>query len=350
MIAEVVDDFDCELFTDAAGGTGFGAYFGVGSFLEPGAGSRVRRQQLAGGALGVGVREASSLIRASLAPGTWAAYEAAWRDWMNWRQEFGVGESEEDSIGALLCRLCRMASDQWSFSRVNRFLAGVSFGCKLQGVVDITKNFLVRQAVRGLRKGVHRPDSRRPVSFQLLEELGAQLERVCVSHFEMVLFQLAFSWAFFGATRIGELVSPASSRAGGVLGEDTVVSGDTVEFWIRRSKTDQFGRGRRVTLWALAGSPMCPVSCFKRYLELGVDRPSPLLKHQDGSFLSRYQFVAVFRKCLERLGLRVDKFSAHSFRIGAATEAERWGLPAETVQIGRWESKRFRLYVRPHLL
>ncbi|KAM4019365.1 uncharacterized protein ACNLHF_000068 [Anomaloglossus baeobatrachus] len=193
------------------------------------------------------------------------------------------------------------------------------------------------------------PDS--PICFRLLEELGVQLERVCVSYFELVLFRLAFSWAFFGATRIGELVSPASSRGGGVLGEDTVDLGDSVEFWIRRSKTDQLGRGRRVTLWALAGALMCPVSCFKQYLELGPGRVGPLLKHQDGSFLSRYQFVAVFRKCLERLGLEADKFSAHSFRIGAATEADRWGLPAETVKrIGRWESRRFRLYVRPHLL
>lgn len=72
--------------------------------------------------------------------------------------------------------------------------------------------------------------------------------------------------------------------------------------------------------------------------------------HQDGLSLSQFQFVAVFKKCLEALGLGDQKFSSHSFRIGAATEAVRWGLDEAAVKrIGRWESRRFKSYVRPHL-
>ncbi|MEE6468146.1 hypothetical protein FKM82_008176 [Ascaphus truei] len=63
-----------------------------------------------------------------------------------------------------------------------------------------------------------------------------------------------------------------------------------------------------------------------------------------------YQFSRVFRVCLERLGMKAAQFGTHSFRIGAATEAARAGLAGEVIQrIGRWESKRYRSYVRPLL-
>lgn len=43
-------------------------------------------------------------------------------------------------------------------------------------------------------------------------------------------------------------------------------------------------------------------------------------------------------------------YAAHSFRIGAAPEAARWGLPEEVIKrIGRWESRTYHIYVRPPL-
>lgn len=73
--------------------------------------------------------------------------------------------------------------------------------------------------------------------------------------------------------------------------------------------------------------------------------------HEDGSCLLRFQFVAIFRKCLGAVGLDPKQYGSHSFRIVAATEASRWGLDDATVnRIGMWESNRYRLYVRPHLL
>ncbi|XP_018427483.1 PREDICTED: 5-hydroxytryptamine receptor 3A-like [Nanorana parkeri] len=74
-----------------------------------------------------------------------------------------------------------------------------AFAClfKAMGVQDVTKQFLVRQAMRGFRKGRVAPDSRRPVSFELLVELMGVLEGVCVSRYEAVLFRVAFVLAFF---------------------------------------------------------------------------------------------------------------------------------------------------------
>lgn len=68
-------------------------------------------------------------------------------------------------------------------------------------------------------------------------------------------------------------------------------------------------------------------------------------------FLSRYQFVQVFRKFLGELGVMAKEYNSHYFRIGAATEAVRWDLSPDAVKkIGHWESARILIYMRPHLV
>ncbi|XP_018428281.1 PREDICTED: G-protein coupled receptor family C group 6 member A-like, partial [Nanorana parkeri] len=64
---------------------------------------------------------------------------------------------------------------------------------------DVTKDFIVRQAVKGLHRGQRRPDARRPVTFAILHAVLDQLPHCCSSDFEVSLFRVAFLLAFFGA-------------------------------------------------------------------------------------------------------------------------------------------------------
>lgn len=104
-------------------------------------------------------------------------------------------------------------------------------------------------------------------------------------------------------------------------------------------------------LFPIPSSEVCPVGTLSRFLLLREGQDGPLLQHADGSALSRFQFVAVFHRCLGELGLRPTEYASHSFRIGATTEVARWGLSDSVVRwIGRRESVRYWLYVCPHLL
>ncbi|XP_077306255.1 integrase/recombinase xerD homolog [Lithobates pipiens] len=238
-----------------------------------------------------------------------------------------------------------------SVSRMGQKLAGLAFWFKLRGEHDFTKDFWVRQAMKGYRKGRLRKDDRRPVSFELLGRFCGRLGVVCFSEYERVLFRAAFVLAFFGAFRIGELVSPSKTGPGGLFMEDVFCGDDRVRMRIRRSKTDQVGKGKDVVVFAIRDCELCPVFILREFLNARPDGSGPLLVHGNGEFVSRYQFIGVFRKCLTALGLEGERFSSHSFRIGAATEAVRWGLDEEAVKrIGRWESRRFRSYVRPELV
>ncbi|XP_077307203.1 integrase/recombinase xerD homolog [Lithobates pipiens] len=237
-----------------------------------------------------------------------------------------------------------------SVSAMDRKLAGLAFWFKLHGYADFTKGFCIRQAMKGYRRARKRRDTRRPVTFGNLLDLVGRLGSICSSGFEASLFRAAFALAFFGAFRVSELVSPSRGLPGGILAQDVRMLGDRVEILLRRSKTDQVGRGVRVCLYRLEGSPLCPVQAVGEFLGVRPGGDGTLLVHADGSLLSRFQFVAVFRKCLTAAGLDSSQFASHSFRIGAATEAARCGLDEAAVRrIGRWESLRFRSYVRPEL-
>lgn len=161
------------------------------------------------------------------------------------------------------------------------------------------------------------------------------------------MFKTAFSLAFFVAFRISELVSPSKRVHGGMLDREVTCGEDRVSLLLRWSKTDQAGRGRRVQIFAVPALPLCPVGAVREFLTVRPDLAGSFLLHADGSPLSRFQFISIFRKCLRALGLEEKEFILHSFRIGAATEAARCGLDDEAAKrIGRW----FQLYVHPHLL
>lgn len=301
--------------------------------------------------MGRSVGIASTLISGSVSRSTWAAYSRVWIDWEKFLDQVGDGWSPGDLEALLLLFISSAFEDGVSYSGVSKKVAAVCFWARLRGLVDFTKSFLVRQALKGYKRGTWRPDTRRPVSFQLLGLICGSLRSVCLSAYEEVLFRAAFTLAFFGAFRISELVARCRSVVGGLLWADVQISQDNLSCWLRRSKTDMLGKGRRIILMRLPGSELCPVRCVEELLELRPSSAAVLLVHENGSSLSRYQFLAVFRKCLVALGLAARDYSTHSFRIGAATQAHRWGLGDEVIKkLGRWESARFRGYVRPHLL
>ncbi|XP_073529688.1 uncharacterized protein [Phyllobates terribilis] len=291
------------------------------------------------------LRAVRNLIGQSLSARTWSSYEVAWQLWEEWK--LAIGHSlEDDSLLLLLVGHCW--EEGWSVSKINNFIAGLAFGFKVRGLPDVTKTILVRQTLKGWRKGWKVRDWRRPESYELLLTLGQLLASVCKSPWEIKLFRLVFSLAFFGALHLSELVSPSRFVGGGLSKEDVNLYLDRIEVFIQSSKTDQFRKGCKVVLFSVVGSVMCRVRCVRKFGLGPGGHSSPLLKHEDGSFLSRYQFLAVFKQCLEAGGISPKDYSGHSFRIGAATEAARRELGDELVKkIERWESIRFRSYIRP---
>lgn len=83
---------------------------------------------------------------------------------------------------------------------------------------------------------------------------------------------------------------------------------------------DQVGKGTVVSHHCLSGSAMCALQAFLRDRDLcGAGRARAFVGPLGRGFLSKFQFVHVFRKYLSKMGIVAKKYSSHSFRIGVAS-------------------------------
>lgn len=202
--------------------------------------------------------------------------------------------------------------------------------------------------LEGWRRSAPRSqDVRRPITLDILTQIRFKLRALCWSKYEARLFSAAFSFAFFGALRIGEVVCTDRLSQRGLLFEDVTVASSHVVLKIRSSKTDQLGKGALVRLQATLKAGPCPVKDARKYLYLRPKASGPFFLHADGSPLSKQQFTRVMRKAIAAIGLPQEEYAAHSFRIGAATTAAHMGLPAERIMdMGRWKSNAYKGYIR----
>ena len=115
---------------------------------------------------------------------------------------------------------------------------------------------------------------------------------------------------------------------------------------IRFSKTDQLGAGCVITI-PESSALTCPVRAAVEYTNIRPFQGDAYFRRFDTTPLSRYEFNKVLRNCIGKLGLPIQCYTSHSFRIGGATAAAMRGYSNEQIKImGRWSSDSFRRYIR----
>lgn len=289
-------------------------------------------------------------IRNSIAPKTWEEYSQAWFRWCKFCEEYNFAYNTV-TVQMSLCFVSFLIKAKLVPASINKILAGVSFFLKMSGLPAINSFFPVRQMLKGFKKSSLALDSRRPISSNLLIQLMLTLELVCFCPFETLLFRTAFVLAFFGALRLGEFTAPNKSSPSILVFSDISVVDDSVRIFIRQSKMDRLGKGCWLTLHKAPFETICPVFRVSQYLSARPPVLGSFFIHLNLSPLTRYQFSSVLSSCLKQLNLSGLHFSSHSFRIGAATEASLLGFSNNGLkQLGRWDSDRFKLYIRPDLV
>jgi site-specific recombinase XerD len=124
---------------------------------------------------------------------------------------------------------------------------------------------------------------------------------------------------FAGAFRRSELVS--------LDVRDVEFSEDGLKVTLRRSKTDQEGRGRVVGVPYGSDPQLCPVRSLRRWLEAASITAGPLFRyvsrhgHIAGSALTAQTVRGVVQRYCRAAGLGARQFSAHSLRSGFVTQA-----------------------------
>ena len=135
------------------------------------------------------------------------------------------------------------------------------------------------------------------------------------------------------------------------------VNDPKLSFQIAKSKTDQNGIGKTVTVYSIPNDPdICPVLLTRKYLERlacfkkgetydGYLQPRIHLDFKTKNQIPMATHVISYSSCLEDTkallsGLGIEgRFGEHSGRRGGATAAAEHGaIPQEIQQLGRWKS------------
>lgn len=84
---------------------------------------------------------------------TWAAYTKVWKEWLAFTQLAGAKLGGSEMRLLMVCFVSRHMEEGGSVSAIERKLAGLAFLFKLQGLTDFTKDFWVKQALKGYWMG-----------------------------------------------------------------------------------------------------------------------------------------------------------------------------------------------------
>jgi integrase len=269
---------------------------------------------------------ARELASRSKATETLRSYRTAWTQWCSWCELMGYRPLAGDAmaVGMFLAHLSRTKSLATARTRLAAVatahrIAGVALDTKAGPIANVLEGFKREQGVKPLKQAT-------PLLVDVLERLLSVYAKYTPANLRDKAIILT---GFASALRRSEIV------ALDVEDVDSVPQG--VVLHLRRSKTDQQGKGELIAIHRGTDSEFCAVTALERWIELRGRQPGPLFTrlHKGGRTTDerlRPQAVSlVLKRAVEASGLDPDSFSGHSLRAGLATSAALAGADLKDI-------------------
>ena len=287
-----------------------------------------------------------------MAPSTANTYRTGIRRYLSFCQTHGhtplPGSQHTVSLFATHLRRTLQANT------IQVYVAAVSHLHLTQGLSSpTTNNPMLSLAIRGIQRSqdsAYLRPRRQPLTNAILVQMLDLLDSDHLQTHDRLMVKAALTLGFFGFLRVSEFTTPGRGKFNPrihLTRQDITWSEESLLFFIKKSKTDQAGRGTTISVGSTGGAT-CPVSAMEAYLNHCRESHQTALFHfQTGRPLSSRAMRSILRDLLHRLGHDSSQYNTHSLRIGAATAAARAGLPPSTIQrLGRWRSSAFTAYTR----
>jgi integrase len=269
-------------------------------------------------------------IEATWAPNTRRSYGSTFRLYDRFCTENGLNPSE---VGSVLVFCEHLASQGRKYATIERHLAALRVH---YGIADAR----LRLYLRGLRRTLRcAQDKKAPLTPTQLGLIRWDSGRKGLRDKALLLV------GFFGALRNSELV--------GLNVEDVAFTPEGAILTIRKSKTDQEGRGREVAIGYAKRADLCPVRALQSYMASLGRTYGPLFvsmrkSQYTQSRLSTHAVALIIKDYADRIGLDPRQFSGLSLRAGFVTTAALMGATEEEIalQTGHKSPKAVWGYIR----
>jgi integrase len=276
---------------------------------------------------------AAEFLRASRATSTRSAYASDWKQFTEWIESHGLDPLPADPrmIALWISHMAR--SLKRKPASIRRMLTAIGTIHRSAGHPNPCDQEIVREEMRGIANtlGV-RPKRAAPLLIPHLEAIVENMGEGLRSVRDRAIVLVGWS----GAMRRSEI---AALRA-----EDLTFLDKGVSVLIRRSKTDQQGKGEHVALFYATRTALCPVRAIQAWMRDAPIVEGPLFVRLS-SHRSAPQIIAdplspemiryIVQTWTSRAGVQPEQigavFSAHSLRAGFITEAARNGRAEWTI-------------------
>lgn len=258
---------------------------------------------------------AESDANALLAPATVRAYAAAWNAFQLWC-EANRHNPLPASPETLIAYLTESANNGIRPATWLKTCAAVSHYHRAAGFESPAAAPAVRRALKALRRKHGSAQTQKaPLLLEELKEALATLPETIRGRRDAALLLLGFAGAF----RRSELAS--------VDVEDIEETRNGLLITLRRSKTDQEGRGRAIAIPLGRHPETCPVRAIRQWRNIAAIHSGPLLRSVDrhGNIgkdrLHPETIASVVKRVCANLGLDASRYAGHSLRAGLVTSA-----------------------------
>ncbi len=269
-------------------------------------------------------------LEAIFAHNTRRSYLSSLRQYERFCAETGLNPPEVRSVMAF-CE--HLAAQGRKIATIERHLAAIRLR---YGIADER----LRLYLRGLRRTLGcAQDKKAPLTPTQLSLIRWDSGRKGLRDKALILV------GFFGALRRSELV--------GLNIEDVEFVPEGAILTIRKSKTDQEGRGREVAIGYAKRADLCPVRALQAYLKaLGRTQGALFVSMHKSQYtqkrLSTYAVALIVKDYADRIGLDPRQFSGLSLRAGFVTTAALLGATEDEIalQTGHKSPKAVWRYIR----
>ena len=262
----------------------------------------------------------------SKAPATVRAYRACWKHFQQWCRDRGlISLPAEPRTVALFIADC---ASKHKPASISLRMAAISAAHKLAGFESPTlmRHAVVSETWAGIKRtlGTAQEGKAAILTDDLRKMIGALPDSLRGLRDAALLLV-----GFASACRRSELTALAV--------DDLAWVEEGLRITLRRSKTDQEGKGQMIGVPYGSDPLTCPVRSMKRWLvAAGITEGFAfrgVLKGgrvQSGRMASDSVALVVKRSC-SSVGMETARFAAHSLRAGMVTQAARAGVPESSI-------------------
>lgn len=257
---------------------------------------------------------------------TQAVYADAWRQWERWCADRGLAPLPGDPA-AVCAYLAERAENGTTVATLNVACSAIGYVHRGHGTDNPAAHHSVRQVRLGLRRtyGIAPRRQARPLAVTELRQVLARIDRTRpIGVRDTAIILLGYAGALRRSELVDLVLADVEHKTAGLL------------LTLRRSKTDQEGRGQVVGIAHGSHPSTDPIAALDAWLALRGHEPSPLFTrvyysriHEDP--ISGNTITRMLHTRAKAAGLPAEPITAHSLRAGHATAAAMAGVPLERI-------------------